>query len=186
MRKLFLLTAAALATLGAAHAADLDADSAPLLKRAEDAFVKKDYPAAIKDLTDVRDMAVKVAGPNDTRTLHAESLLVRTLVGAGQYEQALAEGVKPLSAFSQPATKANIDGLYLRYYMADAFAKCTATRCGDEAHRMGNVDALMQALMAGLSSYPKNDARVASLRASFGQTCLQRYLAADCATANGK
>jgi hypothetical protein len=186
MRKPFVILAAAFATLGVAFAADLDADSAPLLRHAEDAFEKKDYPAAIKDLTSVRDMALKLAGPNDTRTLHAGGLLVRALNGAGQYEQAIAEGIAPLHAYSQPATKASIDGLYLRYFMADAFAKCTAARCGDEAHRMGNVDALMQALMAGLSSYPKADSRVAALRASFAQTCMQRYLPADCAAANGK
>jgi hypothetical protein len=186
MRKLLLLAAAALTVCGAAYAADLDTDSAPLLKRAEDAFDKKDYPAAIKDLNAVRDMAMKLAGADDTRTLHARGLLVRALTGAGQYEQAIAEGIGPLHAFSQPATKASIDGLYLRYYLADAFAKCTAPRCGDETHRIGNVDALMQAMLAGLSTYKKSDARVAALRSSFSQTCMQRYLPADCAAANGK
>jgi hypothetical protein len=186
MLKTLLTAVAAFATFGVAFAADLDADSAPLLKRAEDAYEKQDYAAAIKDLTAVRDMAVKQAGPNDPRTLKAGGLLVRALTGAGKYEQAIAEGIAPLHGFSQPTTKVSIDGLYLRYYMADAFAKCTAARCGNEAHRLGNVDALMQALLGGLSTYPKNDARVASLRANFAQVCMQRYLPADCAAANGK
>jgi hypothetical protein len=76
--------------------------------------------------------------------------------------------------------------LYLRYYLAEAFQRCRSARCGDETHRMGNVDALMEALMAGLATYPKGDNRVGELRATFTQTCLQRYEAADCAAANGK
>src|SRR5262245_59420375 len=104
VKKLFLAAACPFAMATHAFAADRDHACDPLLKAAEDAFQKQDYPTAIADLTKVRDMAVKAGGANDTRTLHAQGLLVRALNGAGQYEQAIGEGIAPLHAFSTPET----------------------------------------------------------------------------------
>src|SRR5262249_5020446 len=137
MQKLLFAAAAMLALIAAAPA-DLEAETAPLLKRAEAASGRGEWAAAIGDLRTVRDMAAQPVGASDPKTLHINTLLVQTLTQAGQYEQAIAEGVTPLRAYSAPATKNNIDGLYLRYYLAQAFQKCRATRCGDEAHRTGN------------------------------------------------
>jgi hypothetical protein len=184
MTRSFLILCAALIFMGASPA--LETATAPLLKRAEAATKRGDWSAAVTDLRAVRDMAVKSAGANDPGALHAGTLLVQALTQAGNYDDAIAEGVAPLHAYSAPATKNNIDGLYLRYYLAEAFQRCRSARCGDEPHRMGNVDALMEALMAGLASYPKGDQRVGELRATFTQTCLQRYEAADCAAASGQ
>ena len=184
MLKPLFIAAAAFALIAAALG--FEAEIAPLLKRAEAASEKGDWNAAIIDLRAVRDIASKKAGADDPQTLRAGTLLVQALTQSGQYEQAIAEGIAPLKTYSTPETKANIDGLYLRYSLAHAFSKCLAARCGDEPHRMGNVDALMEAMMAGLSTYKRGDTRVAELRAIFTETCTQRYEPTDCANANGK
>jgi hypothetical protein len=187
MTRILLLACAALTLLGAApKAGDVDAQTAPLLKSAETDATSGDWAAAAEELRTARELTAEAVGPIDPRTLHADMLLVQALTNAGQYEQAIAAGLEPLHVYSAPATKAHVDGLYLRYYMAAAFTNCRAKRCGDEAHRMRNVDALMEALLSGLSIYPKGDQRVASLRTSFAQTCKARYLPEDCAAADGK